>query len=167
MEDTKKKRGDKGLLVFLGCMFFVISGLAAAVVLNMNHSVDISEEDVVSREVLFDEWENYVASGDMEGLIVATDKEIEATDNAETISTTYASRAGVLYNYDVGNSTERYGSQILSDAYSAEEHYPTGQTAYLIYYYERIYGEDPVVADDYLELAKARGLVLPSSEDDA
>lgn len=165
MEDAKKKRGNRWLFVFLGCMFFVISGLVVAVIMNMDHPVNTGNNDMANQETLFDDWGDYIVSGDMEGLIVATDKEIEATDNAETISTIYASRAGVLFNFDVQNGTNMYGVQILSDVYNAEEYYPTGQTAYLIYYYEHIYREDSAVADDYLELAKARGLILPSSED--
>lgn len=165
MEDAKKKRGNRGIFVFLGCMFFVISGLVVAVIMNMDHPVNTSNDDMASQETLFDNWGDYIVDGDMERFIEVTNEEIEATSDAETKSIIYASRAGVLFNFDVQNDTNTYGAQILSDVYNAEEHYPTGQTAYLIYYYERIYGEDPVVADGYLELAKARGLILPSSED--
>lgn len=149
---------SKWLLALLISLSIAICGLVVGiiVVINSNHAAEDTVE--VGTEDIFGGWGEYINNNDGEGLIATTDEMIRSTDDAEMKSDIYAMRAGVLYNMDDG--VEKYSAQILSDVYNAEECYPTGQTAYLIYYYENIFG-DPAVAEKYLKIAEERGMTLP------
>lgn len=161
MEDAKKKRGNRGLLVFLGCIFFVICGLAAAIIVVNNRTVDEGiDENGLEPDESFGGWAEYIANKDAEGLIEVTNRQIESTDDLEVKSVIYASRAGVLSGFGDEDGNNRYAAQILADAYSAEEYYPTGQTAYLIYLYELTYGNS-AVAEKYLKIVEERGATIP------
>ena len=142
-----------------GALLVVVMVCAAAVVVlvaNKNRSsVDVGVEESEQGSI-FDSWGEYITNKDMDGLIEFTNKQIEATDDAETKAMIYESRAGVLYSFDAENENDEYKAQILSDVYSAEEYYPTGDTAYLIYMYEQAYG-NTVVAEEYLKIAEERG----------
>ena len=167
MVSTMRDNGEKKELIW-GVGFFlliitIVCLIVAIIVVvgNKNSADDVEKE--IERVTQFNGWEDYIANKDMEGLIEFTNKEIEATDEAEVKAIIYASRAGVLYSFDAENENDEYKAQILSDVYSAEEYYPTGDTAYLIYMYEQAYG-NTVVAEDYLKIAEERGKKIPLGE---
>ena len=167
MVSTMRDNGEKKELIwgvgfFLLIITIVCLIVAIIVVVGDKNSVDDVEKEI-ERVTQFNGWEDYIANKDMEGLIEFTNKEIEATDEAEVKAIIYASRAGVLYSFDAENENDEYKAQILSDVYSAEEYYPTGDTAYLIYMYEQAYG-NTVVAEDYLKIAEERGKKIPLGE---
>lgn len=142
------------LLIVAICVVAIV-----ATTMSKNDSVDVGVEEPEYGDV-FDSWGEYVANKDMEGLIELTNKQLEATDDVETKAVIYASRAGMLYDFDVEEGASRYKDQVLFDVYKAEEFYPTGDTAYLIYVYEQAYGND-TVAEEYLKIAEERGEAIP------
>ena len=145
----------------LGGLVCIICVLVAVLVAVQNsHPIEPEKEEAAQEEFVFDGWSEYTANGDMDGLIEMTDRQIESASDNETKSTIYLYRAAVLYGFDVENESTKYGDQVLSDVHSAEEYYPTDKTAYLVYFYEQIYG-DPVVAEEYSNIAKERGMTVP------
>ena len=166
MAEKSRKSNTKGWLVVLACMSLVICLLVVAIVVVINnrpaveHPVETDSDSNIGEGTIFDDWGEYIANNDMKGLIEMTDKAIQTTDDIEKKAVLYASRAGVLYNYDIENRSSEYSAQILADVYSAEELYPSGNTAYLIYYYEQEFGND-AVAKEYLKVAEERGMTMP------
>ncbi len=114
----------------------------------------------VEKETMFDDWGEYINNKDAVGLIEMTDRQIESTDDNEVKSIIYATRANILYGFDIGDDNADYGAQVLSDIHNAEECYPTGDSAYMVYVYEQEYG-DTAVAEKYLKLAEERGEIIP------
>lgn len=141
-------------------LIVVICAVAVVVTtMSKNDSVDVGVEEPEYGGVL-DSWGEYVANKDMEGLVELTNKQLDATSDAETKAVIYSARAGALYSFDVEEGSDKYKDQILSDAYKAEETYPTSDTAYLIYMYEQAYG-NTAVAEEYLKIAEERGMTMP------
>ena len=164
MKNTEQRGSNRGLWILLGGLGCIICILAVGLVVLKNNQLSGDEEgDLTQETTLFDNWGDYVANGDMDGLIRMTDSQIEFTDDEEAKSIIYASRAGVLYSFDVENESTKYGEQVLSDAYNAEKHNATGETAYLIYTYEQVYG-DSAAAEEYLNIAEERGMTIPPGE---
>ena len=161
MKGAKQRGSNRGLWVLLGglgCIICVLVMVLVMVIKGRSAETGVRAGDS-EQPALVDDWGEYIDSEDADGLIELTNRQIESADDDEIISDIYASRAGVLYNFDATNDSNKYGPQILSDIYNAEEYYPTEQTAYLIYVYEQVYG-DPVVAEEYLNIAEERGRVV-------
>ena len=143
-------------------MSIVIMGVVVVSIFLVRNSQleGIDETEQVEQEEQSYGWEEFIANRDAEGLIETSNKQIELTSDNEVISDIYTTRAGVLYGFDLEDDSVDYGVQILSDIHSAEECYPTGDSAYMVYVYEQIYG-DVVVADEFLKIAEERGETIP------
>ena len=160
MKGAKQRGSNRGLWALLGGLGCVICVLTVVlVVMQSSHPVEPEKEETAQGELISDDWSEYIINRDVNELIGMTNRQIESASDNETKSTIYSYRAAALYSFDVESESAEYGDQILSDAYNAEEYYPTDKTAYLVYFYEQIYG-DPVVAEEYLNIAKERGMTV-------
>lgn len=161
MDGNERQDGKKRVLVFAISCCIVICGLVVAIVVAMNNrseSVDVVNPGSESEyKTFFDGWGEYIKTNDGVGLIAVTNEQLDRTSDVQEKADIYAMRAGVLYNM---SDNGQYTQQILSDAYTAEELKPSGNTAYLIYYYEHEFGND-VVAEEYLKIAEERGEMIP------
>lgn len=152
MNEGRKGSGNRGLVVLLSVLCFVICGLIAGiiVVINNNKLVLGSCEEAV----------NYIYENsdlnDMQTIIDAGDKALEAAVDDEVKACVYSKRFGVLYNYSVGNNDE-FVEQLLSDALAAEGFYQDANTAYNVYLSEMMAG-NVGEAEKWLQLSEDRGI---------
>ena len=147
-----EKKSTWGILFGILCV--VIVGLVVAIIVVKNNN--IANKPNPDEETFL---ENGEFSEEPEGLstedyLVEMNKRIEATDSAEEKAKLHTFIAGTLYNKQL-NGEGDFVSQILENAYAAEDEYPTERTAYNIYSYEDELG-DKTKAEEYLEKAKER-----------
>lgn len=152
----ERKASNRWLVIILILLCLVAGGIIAAIIFQKNKvEIDTYEEAV---EYV---WE-YVENDDTEGFIDAAERAINGAKTDEVKADIHSIRAGELYNL-VTSGNEQYLDMMKKDLYGAENLHPTADTAYGIYIYESEFG-DPNIGEQYLRLAKERGLLDQAGE---
>ena len=151
MNEGRKGSGNRGLVVLLSVLCFVICGLIAGIIVVINNNRLVLNTPEEASAYLT----NFGNADDIKPYVEAADRALEAATNNDVKAKIYSMRAGVIFNYN-GTDKESYYEQMLSDAYNAEEIKHSAESAYMIYVCETRVGNDEK-SRVFFEIAKERG----------
>lgn len=152
MSEGQEGGSNRGLVILLSVLCFVICGFVAGIVVVANNNklvLNTCEEAI-----------NYMfENSDMDNtqtLIDAGDRALNVAPDDEVKWCIYSKRFGALYNYSASNDN-KYIEQILYDAYAADGLSPDANTAYSIYMAEALAGNTEK-ANEWLNISEERGI---------
>jgi len=152
MSEGRKSSDNRGLVILLSVLCFVICGLIAGIIVMINNNKLVLNtcEDAIDYMFANSDTEN------LQTLIDAGDRALDVAPNDEVKKCIYSKRFGALYNYSASNDN-KYIEQILHDAYAVNDLSPDANTAYNIYMAEILAG-NTVKANEWLNISEERGI---------
>lgn len=151
-KSSEKRKILYGILAIL-CITALILGVIIVVKI-LNNQPQIAEtQNATSAET----QEAETSNAELDNYIREMEEKIQTARTNEEKAELYLERSMEIANGCI-KQCESYYKIALSDAYKAEETYPSAESAWLIFNFEILSGEDEQIAEQYRKLAEERGM---------